>query len=140
MRPTEQAAADIVDEFSFLEDWADKYQQLIDQGRHLAPLPDKYRNDGCKLSGCQSTVWFAAETDAKGRLIYHADSDAAIVKGLIALLLRVYSGQLPEDILATSADFLNQIGLDRHLSATRKNGLASMMAAIRQAAAEPPAK
>jgi sulfur transfer protein SufE len=74
MRATEQAAAEIIEEFSFFDDWADKYEQLIDQGRQLPPLPDKYRVDGCKLSGCQSTVWFAAEQQADGQLRYFADS------------------------------------------------------------------
>ncbi len=134
MRATEQAAAEIIDEFSFFDDWADKYEQLIDQGRQLPPLPEKYRVDGCKLSGCQSTVWFAAEQQAGGQLRYFADSDAAIVRGMIALLLRVYSDKQAADILATQPDFLAKIGLDKHLSATRRNGLASMVSAIRAAA------
>jgi cysteine desulfuration protein SufE len=136
MRATDQAAAEIIDEFSFFDDWADKYEQLIDQGRQLPPLPDKYRVDACKLSGCQSTVWFAAEQQAGGQLRYFADSDAAIVRGLIALLLRVYSDKPPADILATEPDFLAKIGLDKHLSATRRNGLASMISAIRAAASK----
>lgn len=128
------AAAEIVDEFSFFDDWADRYQHLIDQGRRLGPIADIYRTDAHKLTGCQSTVYFAAEKSDSGDIHYSAESDAAIVQGLVALLLRVYSGRPAADILAVGPDFLSDIGLDKHLSPTRKNGLASMMTAIRHAA------
>ncbi len=127
-------AAEIIDEFSFFDDWADRYQHLIDQGRHLAPLPEAYRTDDHKLSGCQSTVYFAAEAEDGGAIRYFAESDAAIVQGLAALMLRVYSGLTPDEVLATQPDFLAEIGLDKHLSPTRKNGLASMVSAIQAAA------
>lgn len=129
-----EAADEIVEEFGFFDDWADRYQHLIDQGRRLGPIAEIYRTDAHKLKGCQSTVYFAAEKTVTGDIIYSAESDAAIVQGLVALLLRVYSGKPAADILATGPDFLNEIGLDKHLSPTRKNGLASMMSAIRHAA------
>jgi len=128
-------AAEITDEFGFLDDWEDRYQLLIDQGRRLAPLPAQYRSDEYRLRGCQSVVHFAAETNEDGEIIFHAGSDAAIVQGLIALLLRVYSGRTPDEIRDTDPAFLAEIGLDSHLSPTRKNGLASMVAAIKAAAA-----
>ncbi|XDZ65865.1 SufE family protein [Alphaproteobacteria bacterium LSUCC0684] len=126
-------AAEIVDEFSFFDDWEDRYQHLIDLGRRLPPLEDRHKIEENRLRGCQSVVHFKAEYDAPV-LLFHAGSDAAIVQGLIALMLRVYSGQKPEDILATQPDFLHQIGLDEHLSPTRKNGLASLVTAIMDAA------
>ena len=128
------AAAEIIEEFSFFDDWADRYQHLIDQGRRLTPIAEAYRNDAYKLQGCQSTVYFAAEKRVTGDIHYAAESDAAIVQGLVALLLRVYSGRPAKDILATEPTFLEDIGLDKHLSPTRKNGLASMMHARRHAA------
>lgn len=130
----QEIATDIIDEFSFFDDWADRYQHLIDQGRHLAALPPQYLADDYILKGCQSVVHFASETNDEGRLIFHAASDAAIVQGLIALLVRVYSDQKPASILAQDASFLAEIGLDKHLSATRKTGLAAMVSAIHEAA------
>lgn len=131
-----EIAEEIVDEFSFFDDWSDRYQHLIDQGRRLEGLPDKYHNDDYVLKGCQSVVYFAHEVDEAGHIIFYGASDAAIVQGLVALLLRVYSGQRPSDILATDASFVGQIGLDKHLSATRKTGLAAMVSAIHAAAQE----
>lgn len=128
------AANEIIDEFGFFDDWADRYQHLIDQGRRLNPISERFRNDAHKLQGCQSIVYFAATKTDKGLINYEAESDAAIVQGLVALLLRVYSGRSAADILATGPEFLIEIGLDKHLSPTRKNGLASMVSAIRQAA------
>ena len=135
---TNQATAEaalIADEFGFFDDWEDRYQMVIDQGRRLTPLPDKYRTDSYRLRGCQSVVYFTAEKDEDGTIRFLAESDAAIVQGLVALLLRVYSGRSAAEILATDPDFLQKIGLDSHLSATRKNGLASMLQAIKSAAA-----
>ncbi len=122
MNRAADAASEIIDEFGFLDDWEDRYQLLIDLGRRLPPLP-----------ACQSVVHFAAETD-NGEITFHAGSDAAIVQGLIALLLRVYSGRTAEEIRDTEATFLGEIGLDSHLSPTRKTGLASMLTAIKAAA------
>ena len=124
----------IADEFGFFDDWEDRYQMLIDQGRKLAPIPAEYRHDEFRLRGCQSVVYFAAERGPGDKITFMAQSDAAIVQGLVALLLRVYSGRTAKEILETDPDFLSEIGLDSHLSATRKNGLASMMNAIKTAA------
>ena len=126
----------IADEFGFFDDWEDRYQMLIDQGRKLAPLPEKYRHDDFRLRGCQSVVYFAAIRDEADKITFMAQSDAAIVQGLVALLLRVYSGRTATEIRETEPEFLTKIGLDSHLSATRKNGLASMLNAIKSAAAE----
>ena len=134
MNRAADAATEIIEEFGFLDDWEDRYQLLIDQGRRLAPLPSRYLEDKYRLSGCQSVVHFAAEKSMDGEIIFHAASDAAIVQGLIALLLRVYSGRTAEEIRETEPEFLRDIGLDSHLSATRKNGLASMVTAIKVAA------
>jgi len=132
MKASEQAA-EIVAEFSFFDDWEDRYQHLIDMGRRLPPLEDRHKVEENRLRGCQSVVHFKAEYDAPV-LRFHAGSDAAIVQGLIAVMLRVYSGQTPLDIISTQPDFLYQIGLDEHLSPTRKNGLASLVTAIMDAA------
>ena len=130
----QQEAEEIIDEFSFFDDWADRYQHLIDQGRRLAPLDPSYQTEKNQLKGCQSVVYFTSMCDAGGRIHFSASSDAAIVQGLIALLLRVYSERPPQEILALPPDFLEKIGLDKHLSPTRKNGLASMVEAIKQSA------
>ena len=127
-------AAAIVEEFGFFDDWEDRYQLLIDQGRKLAPFPGHLRDDSHRLRGCQSLVYFAAERDASDVVTFTAESDAAIVQGMVALLLRVYSGRPATEIRDTDPSFLTEIGLDSHLSATRKNGLASMLGAIKSAA------
>ena len=132
MSASEQAR-EIVDEFAFFDDWEERYQHLIALGRKLPDLDASYKTEENRLRGCQSLVHFKAEYDAP-LLHFRAASDAAIVQGLIALLLRVYSGQRPEDILATEPAFLAEIGLDEHLSPTRKNGLASLVGAIRSEA------
>jgi cysteine desulfuration protein SufE len=129
-----QTAEEIVEEFSFFDDWADRYQHLIDQGRRLAPMDAALQIEENQLKGCQSVVYFFSDTDKEGLVHFSAASDAAIVQGLIALLLRVYSARTPQEILELSPDFLEKIGLDKHLSPTRKNGLASMVEAIRRAA------
>jgi cysteine desulfuration protein SufE len=134
MNRAADAAAEITEEFSFLDDWEDRYQLLIDQGRRLAPMPEIYVGEEFRLRGCQSVVYFAAEKSDDEEIIFHAGSDAAIVQGLIALLLRVYSGRTAAEIRDTAPQFLAEIGLDSHLSPTRKNGLASMVAAIKAAA------
>ncbi len=129
-----QTAEEIVEEFSFFDNWADRYQHLIDKGRRLAPMDAALQIEENQLKGCQSVVYFFSDTDKEGLVHFSAASDAAIVQGLIALLLRVYSARTPQEILALSPDFLEKIGLDKHLSPTRKNGLASMVEAIRRAA------
>lgn len=130
-----QAQEDIVEEFGFLNDWMDRYQYLIDMGRKLPEFPEADRIDANKIRGCQSQVWFVAEKDGD-RLVFRAISDAAIVSGLIALLLRIYSGRKPRDIIDTPPDFVQALELEQHLSPTRSNGLSSMLTAIRQFATE----
>ena len=127
---------EIIEEFSFFDDWADRYQHLIDLGRKLPGIPAEYQKDAYKLTGCQSTVFFVANKTNENMIEFRAQSDAAIVQGLIALILRVYSGRTSNEILNTSPDFLKQIGLDTHLSPTRKNGLGAMISKIKSSAAE----
>jgi cysteine desulfuration protein SufE len=134
---SEVAAAqqEIIDEFSLFDDWIDRYQYLIDLGRRLPEFPDELRTEENRIRGCQSQVWFVPE-QRDGRLYFQAISDAAIVSGLIALLLRLYSGRRPQDILDTPPDFVSALQLQNHLSPTRSNGLSSMLNAIRGFAAE----
>ena len=134
---SEVAAAqqEIIDEFSLFDDWMDRYQYLIDLGRRLPELPDALRTEENRIRGCQSQVWFVPE-QKDGRLYFQAISDAAIVSGLIALLLRLYSGRYPQDILETPPEFVEALQLQSHLSPTRSNGLSSMLKAIRGFAAE----
>ena len=134
---SEVAAAqqEIIEEFGLFDDWMDRYQYLIDLGRRLPEFPDELRTDEHRIRGCQSQVWFVPEK-RDGRLYFQAISDAAIVSGLIALLLRLYSGREPRDILDTPPDFVEALELQSHLSPTRSNGLSSMLKAIRGFAAE----
>jgi cysteine desulfuration protein SufE len=120
----------IVEEFAFFSDWTERYQYLIDLGRKLPPLPEELRVDAHKVQGCQSQVWLVASGDASS-LNFRAISDSAIVSGLIALLLRVYSGRSAREILDTEPRFIEAIGLAKHLSPTRSNGLAAMFKTIR---------
>jgi cysteine desulfuration protein SufE len=129
------AQDEVVAEFAFFEDWMDRYQYLIDLGRRLPALADTELVAENKIKGCQSQVWFVAE-QRDGRLYFRAISDAAIVSGLIALLLRIYSGRRPQDILDTPPTFVSELKLEQHLSATRSNGLSSMLKAIRSFATE----
>lgn len=131
----EQAQTAIAEEFAFFGDWTERYQYLIDLGRKLPPYPDALKTDERKVSGCQSQVWLDVSGDAQ-RLDFRATSDSSIVTGLIALLLRVYSGRSAEEILATEPRFIEAIGLAKHLSPTRSNGLASMLATIKRHAHE----
>ena len=123
----------IIEEFSFFEDWMDKYQYLIDIGRKLPKMPEEYLRDEFKLKGCQSQVWFVGEA-VDDRLVFRASSDAAIVAGLIAILLRIYSNRTPTEILSVKPSFIADIGLEEHLSPTRKNGLGAMLQSIKQRA------
>jgi cysteine desulfuration protein SufE len=136
--PTEPTAAEaiaaIAEELSFFEDWMDRYRQIIDWGRALPPYPDEWRDKAHKVEGCQSQVWLAAE-ERDGRLFLAGASDAAIVSGLIALLLRVYSGRTPAEVLATDPAFLKDLGLIGNLSGTRANGVVAMIGRIREMAA-----
>lgn len=128
------AQQDIIDEFSFFSDWSERYQYLIDVGRKLPAFPEALKQDEYKVHGCQSQVWLVPEGDATC-MRFRAISDSAIVSGLVALVLRVYSGRSAGDILATEPQFIEAIGLARHLSPTRANGLASMLQKLKGYAA-----
>jgi len=129
------AQEELVEEFQFFDNWMDRYQYLIDLGRRLPDFPESDRTEANKIRGCQSQVWFVA-SEANGRLNFRAISDAAIVSGLIALLLRIYSDRRPQDILDTPPNFVTALELEQHLSPTRSNGLSSMLKAIRAFATE----
>ena len=138
VRPEEPTAADAIaaigDELGVFDDWMERYQFIIELGRKLPPFPDAWTNDAHRVPGCQSRVWMeGAMTD--GRLFLAGISDAAIVSGLIALLLRVYSGRTPDEIVATDPVFLKDLGLLEALSTNRGNGIAAMARKIRELAA-----
>ncbi len=116
----------IIKEFESLSDWTERYKHIIKQGRNLDPLDEKYKVEENLVRGCQSQVWLHTRLE-DGKVIFEADSDAAITKGLVALMVRFYSGQTPDDIIATSPTFIKKIGMQEHLSPTRSNGLASMV-------------
>jgi len=127
------ALAELRDEFDLLGDWEERYRYVIEMGKDLAPLTDAERNEGHKVRGCASQVWLVTEPQADGTLRFRGDSDAHIVRGLIAILLRLYSGHAPAEILAFDAKAaFEQLGLAGALSAQRSNGLASMVARIRR--------
>ncbi len=129
--PIEDRAQEVVEEFSFFDDWMEKYEYLIELGKQVPEIEDAYKTPEYRIQGCQSQVWLRAE-ERDGRVYYCADSDALITKGLISLLVRVFSGQPASDIATARLDFLDQIGLQEHLSATRKNGLAAMVKRMKQ--------
>ena len=126
----EQVQQEIVDEFSMFEDWMDKYAYLIELGNELEPLDPKDKNDQNLIKGCQSRVWLVAEMQ-NGTIDFRGESDAVIVKGLVALLLRVVSGRTPKELLETELHFIDDLGLKQHLSPTRSNGLLAMVKQIR---------
>jgi cysteine desulfuration protein SufE len=125
-----EAQQQLIEEFSYFDNWMDRYQYIIDLGRRLPEFPESDMTDANKIKGCQAQVWFVASKE-DDRLKFRAISDAAIVSGLIALLLRIYSGRRPQEILDTPADFVAALELEQHLSPTRSNGLSSMLQAIR---------
>lgn len=116
----------IIQEFVRLSDWQDRYKHIIKLGSKLPDLEDEHKTDDNLVRGCQSQVWLKTELDGD-RVIFRADSDAAITKGLVALMVRFYSGETPDTILTTNPDFITKIGMQEHLSPTRSNGLASMV-------------
>ena len=128
-----EAQQAIADEFAFFGDWSERYQYLIDLGRKLPALPEAQRTEEHRLLGCQSMVWIVAHGDAE-RLDFDAASDSTIVSGLVYLALRVYSGRSAQEILETPPDYIAAIGLAKHLSPTRSNGLAALLEFIREAA------
>jgi len=122
----EEIEKEIVEEFSLFDSWDDKYEYIIDLGKKLPDLEDQYKIDGNRVKGCQSTVWLVADY-RDGKIFYKAESDAVIVKGLISMLIRVLSGQRPDDIIQAKLNFIRQIGMTTHLAQTRSNGLLAMV-------------
>ena len=121
---------EIIAEFNDFDDWLDRYQLLIDLGGEQEPLPEEYKTDNNLIEGCQSRVWLQADY-VDGKVLFRAESDALIVKGIVALLIKVYSGHTPDEILASEPYFVEAIGLKEHLSPTRSNGLLSMIKQMR---------
>ena len=121
---------EVIEEFSDFTDWMDKYQLLIDLGNEMTPLEEKYKTESNLINGCQSRVWIQVDY-LDGKVFFSAESDALIVKGLIALLLRVLSGHTPQEILDADLYFIDEIGLREHLSPTRSNGLLAMVKQMR---------
>lgn len=126
----EDKKEEIIEEFSFFEDWDERFQYVIDLGKELPIIKEQYKTDDNIISGCQSKVWLHAELDNE-KIVFTADSDAIITKGIIAILIRVFSNQAPAEILKANLDFIDQIGLKSHLSPTRANGLVSMIKQIK---------
>jgi len=122
---------EVVDEFSFFDDWQERYKHIIELGRELPPLPDEFKTEDNLVRGCQSQVWLHAETRDDGSVYFQADSDALIVRGLVALTVRVYSGHPPAEVAATPPEFLERIGMSEHLSMTRANGLRALIKKIK---------
>ena len=122
----DEIESEIVDEFSLFDSWDEKYEYIIDLGKKPAPLEEQYKRDENKVRGCQSTVWLIADY-CDGRVFFKAESNSVIVQGLISLLIRVLSGQRPDDIVEAKLEFLNDIGMMTHLAQTRSNGLLAMV-------------
>jgi cysteine desulfuration protein SufE len=122
-----QIQEEIIEEFNDYDDWMDKYQLLIDLGSDQQPLPEKYKTESNLIDGCQSRVWLQADLDSDGKVVFQAESDALIVKGIVSLLIRVLSGHTPDEILDAELHFIEDIGLKEHLSPTRSNGLLAML-------------
>ena len=117
---------EIIDDFSLFDEWSEKYQYIIELGQKLPPLADEYKTDDRKIKGCQSSVWLHA-FEKDGRIFFESDSDSTFVQGEIALLIRVLSGRLPGEIIASDLSFIDAIGLRQHIAVTRSNGLAAMI-------------
>ena len=126
MATIQEIQDEIIEEFSGFDDWLDRYQLLIDLGSDQEPLPEEYKNDNNLIEGCQSRVWLQADL-IDGKVQFRAESDALIVKGIVSLLIKVYSGHTPDEILSTEPYFVEAIGLKEHLSPTRSNGLVAMI-------------
>lgn len=130
MATIDEAQEEVIEEFSDFDNWMDKYQLLIDLGNEQKPLPAEYKTDSNLIDGCQSRVWLQCDM-VDGKLVLRAESDALIVKGIIALLIQVLSGHTPDEILNADLHFIDKIGLTQHLSPTRSNGLLAMIKQIR---------
>ena len=126
METINEVQDEIIEEFSGFDDWMDKYQLLIDMGSGQEPLPEEYKTEQNLIDGCQSRVWLQADY-REGRVVFRAESDALIVKGIVDLLVRVLSGHPPQEILDADLYFIDRIGLKEHLSPTRSNGLVAML-------------
>lgn len=129
----EKTESDIVEDFSFLDNWVDKYEYIIDFGKNLKPMNPVYKTDENKVTGCVSQVWLYTEYK-DGKLYFEADSDAIITKGLVGLLVKVLSGKEPKDIINAKLEFIDKIGMKEHLSPTRSNGLVSMIKFMKRSA------
>ena len=125
-RSIQEIEEEIIDNFSLFDEWEEKYEYVIDLGKKLPPLEDKYKLEENIIKGCQSTVWLVADYK-DGKVFYQADSDAIIVKGLVSMLIRVLSGHAPQEILDANMNFINEIGMMKHLAQTRSNGLVAMI-------------
>ncbi|MBQ1665395.1 MAG: SufE family protein [Bacteroidaceae bacterium] len=123
----EELQQEVIEEFQDYDDWMDRYQMLIDLGNEQEPLPEKYKTESNLIDGCQSRVWLQADLTPEGTIHFQAESDALIVKGIVALLIRVLSDHTPDEILEANLHFIKDIGLREHLSPTRSNGLLAML-------------
>ena len=139
IKTLKEAEDEVVDSFSMYDEWLDKYEYLIDLGKNLAPYPDSSKTDDRLIKGCHSRVWLDYQMK-DGKLWFTADSDAIITKGIISLLVSIYSGRTPEEIASSDFSFIEKIGLKENLSPTRANGLTSMIATIKAVALENSAK
>ena len=126
MSTIQEIQTEIIEDFAMFDDWMQKYEYLIDLGKELSPIDEKYKTEDNLIRGCQSRVWLHAEHN-DGKIIYTADSDAIMSKGIVAILINVLSGQSPSEIANAKLDFINEIGLKEQLSPTRANGLVSMI-------------
>ncbi len=135
MSQTSAAFEEIADNIEFLDDWEERYRYVIELGKAMEPLPEAERTEAARVHGCASQVWIVPDLDGEGRLTFRGDSDAMIVRGLIAILHALYSGRKPEDVLAIDAQAeLGRLGLESHLSAQRSNGLRAMVSRLRDLA------
>ena len=130
MNSIKEIQEEIVDEFALFDEWMDKYEHLIELGKELPLINEQYKTEDHLIKGCQSRVWLHAELDGN-KIVYTADSDAIITKGIVALMIRTFSNQTPEDIANASLEFIDEIGLKEHLSPTRSNGLLAMVKQIK---------
>jgi len=126
-----QRQDDLIEEFSFFDDWMDRYGMIIDMGKSLGSLPEADHTEENIIKGCQSKVWLTASKSENGKVLYHADSDAIITKGLVAMMIQVLSDASAKEILESELYFIEKIGLQEHLSPTRSNGLAAMVKQMR---------
>ncbi len=126
-----QRSQKISEQFSGLQSWEDRYKKIIDMGKQLPDMPDELKTEDHKVRGCQSQVWLHARLNDQGQIVFQGDSDALLVRGLVAMLLQIYSGATPQEIITTQPDFLKDIGFEGNLSPSRANGLFSMIKQIR---------